>query len=266
METDKGGTKPQAFQKLEEARKDPAWSLQMVSFCAGCGVMGGWGLGWGVGLSPCQPLSDAITSPTQPALKADTRSTGSEGPEGSRPPVRPVQKSDNKHPSRKSSSGFRLQAAEAFGRPVAVLTLQAVCGLAVGSLKQDRLLFLWSGRRVSRQEGSQEGCFLLQEDDRRFLFPWQLPSQTEPVASQGRRHRWRCPSSAAGTAFDSAPGVVRTAVNSQRLAGCLRHPGETTLPRVLAWSPASLLRAHRGLERPCLPALWVRAAPTVLSC
>lgn len=161
----------------------------------------------------------------------------------------PVQKSDNKLPDGKSSSGFRLQAAEAFGHPVAVLTLHAVCGPAVGSLKQDRLLFLWSGRRVSRQEGSQEGSFLLQEDDRRFLFPWQLPSRTEQVASRRRRHRWRCPSSAAGTAFDSAPGVGRTAVNSRRLAGCLQHPGETTLPRVLAWSPASLLRlteAWRG--------------------
>lgn len=61
METDKGRTKPQAFQKLEEARKDPAWSLQMVSFCAGVG--GEWGLGGGLApVSPCRMPSPPLPS------------------------------------------------------------------------------------------------------------------------------------------------------------------------------------------------------------
>lgn len=95
-----------------------------------------------------------------------------------------------------------------------------------------------------------------------------LDSSCGQVASLGRGHVRRCPSSVAGTAFDSTHCIVKAALNYPCLAGWFQAPlpasGRQPFPCVLALSLALLLRAHPYSKRPCLPV--VRASTLGVSC
>lgn len=180
------------------------------------------------GGQPCRRLSDAITSPTQPAQKADTRSQAPKG------------QSTAGHLCGRYQS---LTTNTPTGSPrVASDSEQQRLSGAWWPCSPDRL-FVARQWVASSETGScfceaGEGCPGGKGRRRAVSCSRKMTEDFSSLGGSPRgQNRWHHRDTGTDgdaplqrTDFDCAPGVVRTAVNSQRLAGCPQTPGETTLP------------------------------------